>query len=203
MPTSGFTLTWTEKNGELRSLDTDAVLREGSTRIAEVTENPVERGADVSDHIRPKTDTLILEFIITNTPIRVPETNADGVSGTTRKTENGVVLVFSGEFDRVGSVYQTLKRVCEEGLLWQIYSGLTVYSSFALEQVQAERDQKAGTSAKFTCTFKRVRIVSTRQVSIPVRRRRVRPNQPRGVQQTEPPRNGFVLTLLRRGGLLE
>jgi hypothetical protein len=192
-----YSLTWTERDGSLRSLDVDAVLREGNTRTAEVTENPVERGADVADHIRPKTDTLTLEFIISNTPVRAPQTNADGVSGTTQKTNAGTVLVFSGEFDRVESVFQTLKRVEDAGLKWQIFSGLTVYTDFVLEQVQAERDQKSGSSVKFVCTFRFIRLVATRQVSIPVQRRRVRPTQPRGVQQPEPPRNSVLSAFFR------
>lgn len=193
-----FVLTYTERDGTIKEVSADAVTREGNTRVAEVTENPVERGADVADHIRPKTDTLVLEFYVTNTPIKSPTSHAEGVTGAVQRTEAGTVLAFSGVFDRVSEVHSDLKRVQDAGLKWTIFSGLTVYADFALAQIQAERDAKAGSSVKFVCTFQRLRIVATRQVSIPVRRRRVRPQQPRGVQQPEPPRNSVLSQVFRR-----
>ena len=43
-------LRYTETDGTERTLDVDAVVREGETLQSEITEHPVERGAPVADH---------------------------------------------------------------------------------------------------------------------------------------------------------
>jgi hypothetical protein len=47
----------------------DAVLRETHEGDVDVTEHPVETGADVADHSRPRLAHLTLEAMVTNTPI--------------------------------------------------------------------------------------------------------------------------------------
>jgi hypothetical protein len=191
--------TWAERDGQIKSLDIDAVLREGSTEVSEITENPIELSADVADHIRDKTDSLTLEFVITNTPTRTPETNADGSQGAFRKgSHNGVALQFSSEFDRVASVRDTLTRVRTEGLKWQIFSALRVYTDFMIEQIQIARDNKTGDSAKFTMQMRRVRFVQTRVVAVPARRRRVPPTQALGTQPATAPRSTTLLQIANR-----
>lgn len=189
---------WTELDGRVGTLDVDAVLREGNTEVSEITENPVELSADVTDHIRDKSDTLTIEFVITNTPVEIPQTNAEGVSGAFQKNSNsgGVTLQFSGEFNRVVSVRETLSRVRRQGLKWQVFSAVKTYSDFLLEQIQFSRDQNTGDAVSFVLQLKRVRFVSTRVVSVPVRRRRVIPNQARGTQPPAPPRNSAIYNLV-------
>src|SRR5713101_5273233 len=47
----------------------DATLQEVHKADAEVTEHPVELGADITDHVRPKPVELRIEGIISDTPI--------------------------------------------------------------------------------------------------------------------------------------
>lgn len=58
----------------------DVSVRESHGLSAEVTEHPVESGADVADHIRPKQRTVTIEGIISNTPIEVPQSHMDGAA---------------------------------------------------------------------------------------------------------------------------
>lgn len=48
----------------------DAVTDEQATHTADVTEHPVEEGANVSDHVQDQLDTVTLEVFVTNQPIK-------------------------------------------------------------------------------------------------------------------------------------
>jgi len=194
-------LTWAEVDGEVKTLDVDALMREGNTGTSELTENPIELGADVTDHIRDKSDALTLEFVITNTPLRVPTSHMQGITGSVRKvdTKNGnvVALAFDSQFDRVKAVYDDLSRVRKAGLLWRIESPVRVYEDFLIETLAYARDNKTGDAATFILGMKRARFVSTRVVAIP-RRRRTRPTVNTGTQATRPPRDSIGWRLFNR-----
>ncbi len=69
----------------------DVSVREAHGLSADVTEHPVESGADVADHIRPKQRTVTIEGVISNTPIDVPQSHMDGA------TEDASPLSIAGE----------------------------------------------------------------------------------------------------------
>lgn len=56
----------------------DVSVREGHDLQAEVTEHPVESGANIADHIRPLPATLAIDGIVTNHPIELPGSHVEG-----------------------------------------------------------------------------------------------------------------------------
>ena len=74
------TLTWTTKEGVNSVLYFDAEVREEYVLGSDVTTHPVELGANISDHVRPRLKELIVEGVITNTPL----TNNDANGKATR-----------------------------------------------------------------------------------------------------------------------
>lgn len=73
-------------SGDLVALLADAVVTEGPHRLANLTtEQEVEAGAAITDHVRPDVDSMQLEIVISNTPIRDLEASPDvfyfGVTG--------------------------------------------------------------------------------------------------------------------------
>lgn len=56
----------------------DVTLREAPDLSAEVTEHPVEQGADVTDHVRLKPLVLVIEGYVTNQPIELPQSHMNG-----------------------------------------------------------------------------------------------------------------------------
>lgn len=193
------TLQYAEADGTLKLLDVDALVAEGNTGISEVSENPIELGADVVDHIRDKSDELTVEFVITNTPTRTVSSHAEGSLGAFRESGGAVVLQFDAAFDRVAAVLADLTRVRKAGLLWRISTALRLYESFQLQQVQVSRDPKSGNSAKFSLNLHRAIFVSTRYSPAPPLLPRTRPRVANGTQPTQRPRDGLLAGLLNRG----
>lgn len=62
-------LVWVMRTGPLAVLEFDAVMAETHLAQADVTEHPVEVGANISDHVRPKLRVVTTEILITNTPV--------------------------------------------------------------------------------------------------------------------------------------
>jgi len=161
-------------------LEVDAVMSESHEVSATLTDHPVERGADLSDHKRPGQRRFRLEGLVTNTPIgAIPLTgensSADSVSGTVRDSgAKATVLQFSERFDRVRDVLDALTVLVETAQLVTITTDVRTYEDAQLVAVVAPRTPEAGDSITFTVDVTQVRIAETRDVGAPV------PRQPRG-----------------------
>lgn len=65
----GAFISWVDTNGTPKVLWFDVVTEEGHHLKSEITEFPVEEGADITDHIRPDNDRITLSTFVSNTPI--------------------------------------------------------------------------------------------------------------------------------------
>lgn len=158
------------------AVELDAVSLLGFESAAEVTEHPVETGPSVGDHIRPMNGTVTLEGIITDAPIVLPSTQAQGVSvasGTVSLPGGGTAVAqrFSGTINRVRLCDETLRGLVEAGALVTLTSGLRTVDSLAITRYAPERNADTGNSMKVTMAFKRVRIATTARAPVPLVRR--------------------------------
>lgn len=71
----------------LQFIEFDATLREEHAGVTTVTEHNVETGANISDHARPELRKITFDVTVTNTPIKAPTTNTDGVTGSVSATQ--------------------------------------------------------------------------------------------------------------------
>jgi hypothetical protein len=65
---------------EIGDIWIDVSVQESHEAEAEVSEHPVEAGADIADHIRPLPRVITIEGIVTNHPIEVPQSHAGGAT---------------------------------------------------------------------------------------------------------------------------
>jgi hypothetical protein len=211
-------ISWTNPSGATSIIAFDASVSERHDRSAEVTENGVERGADVSDHVRPKGSELLIEALVTNTPIEQPRSHMDGVTSAVASLSlDGEVkggastLQFSGTFDRVRSVHEELLGLVDRGELVTIATSLRTYENMVLTQLSVNRNASTGNSLSLSIAAKSVRIVATETVAVPEpraprnRRARDRGNQPTTeatASQSTQARETFTRRLVRGvGGL--
>lgn len=73
--------------GALAVIEFDATLGETHPFSNVITEHPVEKGVNVTDHVRPEVDRVTVEAFVTNAPTRVPGSNLDGATGSVQNLE--------------------------------------------------------------------------------------------------------------------
>jgi hypothetical protein len=129
-------------------LEVEATVSEQHSVQIDVTDFPVEHGANISDHKRVKPDSIRIEGIISNTPIAKQEQLPDNYGA------------------RVQKAFEYLEKLRDSGDLIVITTGLKLYQDMALVDAQIPRDVKTGDVLQFTASFKQIRVVSNRTVSV-------------------------------------
>lgn len=182
--------------GSLVTIEVDATVREQHTGATNVTEYHVERGADVADHARPENDRITCDVVITDTPIKAPTTNTDGVQGgfgpvpmsiptITRfpKVLPGVglamsfipphnettmieVLSFDGTMNRRQSVMNELNLLRTSTTLVNISTPLREYTDMVIRTVDVPRGPSDGSSITITFTASAIRFVDSEIVAV-------------------------------------
>jgi D-tyrosyl-tRNA(Tyr) deacylase len=136
----------------------DAYEEESHTRAVVITEHPLETGSTVADHVIEQLPEFSVTGHVTNTPIR--ETIFDG-------TRPGIfasgVLSFSGERDFAREALELLEKYQANRVLLEVATGMKTYTDMLLREVKTLRSG----AAKFSLTFKQIKIVSTANVKAP------------------------------------
>jgi hypothetical protein len=174
------TLTW-ETGGRSVAVTLDAAPSQGFEITAEPTEHAVERGADITDHVRPGPDTITLEGVITNTPMVDDGSNPS--RGDVRAVPLGDgrsvnVFAWDAPFDRVRTVDTLLRDLVAAGALVTLATGLRPeVTDLVVTRYRADRSATIGDAVQVSLELRRVRLVSVRRVEIPA------PAQRRGQRQ--------------------
>lgn len=159
-------LTFRKVRSAINSLAIDATITELHTAEAEITEHPVEDGAAIVDHVRPKADTIQIEGVISNTPIPAPG------DALTRKTTSagGVPVTYDsrGEIDgsRASKAYQTLLDIRDKSLLVDVFTPLRQYENMAMQSLTVPRNKTTGEAIRFTAVLKQVTVVSNKEETV-------------------------------------
>lgn len=131
---------------EIGSVTVDATLSQEHTSAADVTDHPVEDGADVSDHVRVRAPRVRLTGVVSNTPL--------------------VASNFTGD-DRAGATWQDLLGLQHTGALIDVVTSLDTYDNMVIEELSATRDAQRGDSLHFTAVLKRITKAVTQVVAAP------------------------------------
>ena len=146
----------------LTTIDTlwlDASLKEDHDLEVDVTDHPVETGASVSDHARPKPREVTIEGVVSNTPLSTLQARqAQTAEGTSILSTAGQPAV-RGKPGWAESAFATLEALWTVPKLITIVTGLKTYDNMLLTSLKVPRDDKTGDVLKFTAKFKQVRLV--------------------------------------------
>lgn len=171
------TLQWTAE-GATVVLEIDVTPTEGYESSAEVTKHPVDQGGAISDHVRANPDTLSIEGVISNTPVRIP---ASQTRGLTRAAANVDVRVgreavqvqlqqWSGALDRVRDCDALFAGLVGSGTLLTLTTSLRTVQNLVLVRYRVDRTADTGNALPVTLDLERVRIVSTARAAVPALR---------------------------------
>ncbi|NBP03536.1 MAG: hypothetical protein EBU90_26275 [Proteobacteria bacterium] len=175
-------LSW-QTGGRVVAVSLDACVTFGAEITAEPTEHAVERGASISDHVRPGHDTFTLEGTITQTPI-VDDGSAPSRAGlrtvALRPGASTSTWGWESPWERVRAVDALLRDAVASGALATLATGLRPeVSDLVITRYRAERSTAIGDAIGVTLELRRIRLVSIRRVEVPV------PAQRRGQRQAQ------------------
>lgn len=181
-------ITYTLPNAMLGEIWLDAVLREEPTISADAPEHSVE-GDDVVDHLRRRPDRVVFDCEITNTPVRAPQSHADGAQPADETVQtpdrtlfalrtpvgsaglvapqDGRVRGWSHEFDRVAAVWAEIDALVGSQVV-TLSTSLQDYEDMVIEELTPSRTYERGHSLSFTMALKKIRRVSSALADAPV-----------------------------------
>lgn len=193
----------------------DAVVEERHAAPSQATENEVEVGVSITDHVKPQRRTLLLRCVISDTPlgandaiggsdqvidlelprrrVQAQSTLIDGQPQAGAITDDVAGEVFGLMFQtdapptRIADSWRILMDARERVLLAIISTGLDTYDDMALTSIETVRTFADGTAVQVDLTFVEVRQVSTELVDDPVpARHRDRRQSNQGAQSPRP-----------------
>lgn len=145
----------------------DATLVETHGGDVQITESPVERGANPTDHARPKPETLKVEALVCDYPLE----SAVGESSS---------YLFVPGPGRAAAIVSALKAA-RGSTLFEVLTGVETYADMLIESLSETRDKSIsskppkdtslppyrppGTARKLSLSFRQVRIVGTDTVA--------------------------------------
>lgn len=186
------------------SIDTltlDAALSEKHETSIELTEHPVEEGADVADHVRKKPAVVTIEGLISNTPIgRAQTLRARYAAGAI--TDAGLAIVERTAIGSLGNAaidtfegnapgyaeaaFAQLEALAASGKLVTVTTKRKVYENMKLVSVSCTDDAKTGDALRFTATLREVRLVKNKLVTIETDVPRAKGKAKEGQKPTKP-----------------
>lgn len=131
----------------------DCSIKENHSFDSDITDYPVESGANISDNIRPLPIVVEIEGLVSNTPIGLMVAARAGFA-----------------YKPAGVAYQLFQRIRERREPVTIQTSLRTYENMALKSLSIPRGEHED-SMKFTATFQQIETVENKRtirVSTPI-----------------------------------
>ncbi len=146
-----------QQRSEIGSIVVDAVIREVHENTSQVTENPVEEGADVTDHVRIMPKMLTMDCVISDTPLSLSVIrNISGAVGSVTELISGRTLS-KDAYDKLVEIQELREPIT-------VVTGLKAYENMVLERLTTPRDSRTSNAIHFTARFKEVVVARTKTI---------------------------------------
>ncbi|WP_454734237.1 phage baseplate protein [Cupriavidus pauculus] len=123
----------------------------------QITEHPVEKGAEINDHAFKRQPELTLKCGWSNSQIAA-------LAGTLQSIFEGGELPTA---DYVSTVYSQLLALQETRQPFDVVTSLRIYRDMLFKSLSVTKDQKTGAALNVTATLKQIRIVQTQATKLP------------------------------------
>lgn len=148
----------------------DLAVSEEHAFDADVTDDPVEVGSDVTQNMRLKPAVVTLEGVVSDTPLGDVSTDATRL-GSTQPSDDAFAI---------------LKAIQEAREPVSITTALRNYESMELQSLSVPKSAATGKALRFKAVFKAVRFVTNKRTSVKTPRSRVKVK--RGMKPTFDPK---------------
>jgi hypothetical protein len=163
----------------------DVTLTEAHQSDSEPTENPVEEGVTITDHIDLKPLTFTMTGVVSDSPldfgasIQGAATVAGGLAGKKIAGPLGSHAgVAAGAFaglltkaarggSRTKNAFDYFRDLQSKRVPFTVITGLHEYRNMVITSLTANRDNKTGNSFNFSATLKQIRVVKSREINVP------------------------------------
>ncbi len=140
-------------------------VEEVHTDELEITDHPIERGAQISDHAWKRPAELVITAGWSDSPTRAGF--LDGLVGAVTGTIDGITSILTGEdVSQCREIYQGLLELQASAEPMTVYTGKRVYEDMLIKSLRAETNRETENSLIITATLKQVIIVSTRTLIV-------------------------------------
>lgn len=165
----------------------DVSISENHERSSTITQNPIEDGSNIADHINLLPERLTMEALISDAPVSLVQSATGTLVGSASQLAAGAVggiagtLVAQGVGLGLGSLAGLLTgtprdpadgfRYLEE--LWNnrqpftVVTALRRYEKVVISNLSVPRSASIGKSLRFSISLEQVRIVKSQIVQIP------------------------------------
>jgi hypothetical protein len=133
-----------------RGLLLDAVLRESVTHTSKVTAYPIEKGADISDHIIIEPTSYTMTGSVSDSPMRWKATEYNHTDASTRNL----------------SAYAILRDLHLSRTVFDIEHGFLEMKDCVMVSFISEKDASTANVFRFDATVRQLNIVKTIEVSV-------------------------------------
>lgn len=154
----------------------DATFKEEHEDTSTVTDNPIETGVSVSDHMYANPRKVTISAGVTNSPMYT----------------SGDDAFSSGSSSRIKAAFDTLKALKESRQPFDIQTGLLLYNNMVCLSIKFSQDVGSSNVFDFDAECREVIIVNTQLVTYPPRKpgataRQGTPTADKGEQQAAEP----------------
>ncbi len=146
----------TSEVSQMASFEVDALLSETHTMSREVTDNEVENGSPVSDHVILRPITLEVQCFVSDAPIK----------GIIENVQNGA-RNFLGGSKYTSDCFSALIDLYERKEPLAVYTQYRVYNNMMVQSITIPRTPEDGEALIFTINFKQIRMVETATTKLP------------------------------------
>lgn len=133
----------------------DAIESESHERASDITQIPVEDGADVSDNITLQNRRATIQGLVTDTP-------SGDMIAERNLTQDEAVITTQAACDTLESAWEQKRTVTVE-------TEFKTYKAMVIKSLVMPRDSKTGRALKFTVQFEEIRIRQTVRKTILLR----------------------------------
>lgn len=146
------------------NVELDAALDEAHEWSAEVTSNPVEQGAPISDHIILQPDKLRIRGFVTDAPLNASSSITGLITSVGGVIGGGPVHTAA---NRTQAAFDLLGQLLKLKLEVTVYTKHRTYTDMVLTNVTVPRAATTGEALEFTAEFQHIVKVETQTTDVP------------------------------------
>lgn len=138
-----------------KGISVDATVNEEHLTTCDLTENPVEDGAKVTDHVQLNPAELTVEGVISDSPLGY------AVIGNVQNLARSVSSVFGGSVRSIDA-YNELLQLQKSREPFTVITGLKRYQNMIMEELSVPRTSQTGAAIHFKAVMREIRIVKSK-----------------------------------------